>query len=300
MVEEQPRDWNTRNTLGDLYIRAGRSPTRRSRSTCTIADHLMHEGFFPKAAALYKKILKIKPDDESVPAAPRRDLARSRGCWPTPRRYFRRRRQPAPRARRSRPAPTRSSSASARSIPSDFDARTLAAQTLAADRRRGRGGDAVPRRCTPICWRRAGAPRRCGALREAVRAQSRTIPTGASTRRAQPSPQGTPRPRRPISIATSRASDPGAADGADGDRAALRRPGRRARDHRAAASRSTRRCAHGSCDLAWTLAPASPEAAFVCIDTAVDAELAGEQLHGRRGDPAGVRHPRVRGRSTRC
>ena len=38
----------------------------------------------------------------------------------------------------------------------------------------------------------------------------------------------------------------------------------------------------------------SPEAAFVCIDTAVDAELAGGQLHGRRGDAPGVRHPRVR------
>ena len=24
MIEEQPRDWNTRNTLGDLYIRAGK------------------------------------------------------------------------------------------------------------------------------------------------------------------------------------------------------------------------------------------------------------------------------------
>ena len=31
-----------------------------------IADHLYTEGFFPKAAALYKKILKIKPDQESV------------------------------------------------------------------------------------------------------------------------------------------------------------------------------------------------------------------------------------------
>src|SRR6185295_7868556 len=27
-------------------------------------------------------------------------------------------------------------------------------------------------------------------------------------------------------------------------------------------------------ELAWTLAPESPEAAFVCIDTAVDTELA--------------------------
>ena len=24
MIEEQPRDWNTRNTLGDLYVRASK------------------------------------------------------------------------------------------------------------------------------------------------------------------------------------------------------------------------------------------------------------------------------------
>src|SRR4029078_8927628 len=32
-------------------------------------------------------------------------------------------------------------------------------------------------------------------------------------------------------------------------------------------------CGGGIVDLAWPLAPASPEGAFVCIDTAVDAEL---------------------------
>src|SRR4029077_14056645 len=31
-----------------------------------IGDHLFNEGFYPKVAALYKKILKIKPDEESV------------------------------------------------------------------------------------------------------------------------------------------------------------------------------------------------------------------------------------------
>jgi len=65
MIEEQPRDWNTRNTLGDLYIRAAQ-PDKACAQYMQIADHLMHEGFYPKAAAIYKKILKIKPDEEAV------------------------------------------------------------------------------------------------------------------------------------------------------------------------------------------------------------------------------------------
>ena len=61
MVDEQPRDWNTRNTLGDLYVRAGQSDKAVAQYE-QIADHLFTEGFLPKAAALYKKILKIRPD----------------------------------------------------------------------------------------------------------------------------------------------------------------------------------------------------------------------------------------------
>ena len=41
-------------------------PTKRSRNTRAIAEHLVHEGFYSRAAALYKKILKIKPDDEAA------------------------------------------------------------------------------------------------------------------------------------------------------------------------------------------------------------------------------------------
>jgi len=62
MVEDQPRDWNTRNALGDLYVRANQSDMAAAQYQ-QIADHLFTEGFLPKAAALYKKILKIKPDD---------------------------------------------------------------------------------------------------------------------------------------------------------------------------------------------------------------------------------------------
>ena len=63
VVDAQPRDWNTANALGDLYVRANKIEKGVQQYT-RIADHLADEGFYPKAAALFKKILKIKPDDE--------------------------------------------------------------------------------------------------------------------------------------------------------------------------------------------------------------------------------------------
>jgi tetratricopeptide (TPR) repeat protein len=65
VVEAFPKDWTTANTLGDLYVRAGQ-PDMAAAQYVRIADHFAHEGFFPKAAALYKKILKIRPDDEAI------------------------------------------------------------------------------------------------------------------------------------------------------------------------------------------------------------------------------------------
>ena len=63
VIEDQPADWNTANTLGDLYVRAGQVDKAIAQYN-DIAAHLANEGFFPKAVALYKKILKIKPDEE--------------------------------------------------------------------------------------------------------------------------------------------------------------------------------------------------------------------------------------------
>jgi tetratricopeptide (TPR) repeat protein len=63
VVEAQPRDWNTANALGDLYVRA-KQIEKGVKQYTRIADHLAEEGFYPKAAALFKKILKIKPEDE--------------------------------------------------------------------------------------------------------------------------------------------------------------------------------------------------------------------------------------------
>jgi len=63
LVEDQPRDWNLANTLGDLYVRAQQVDKGVEQFT-RIADSLNEAGFQPKASAIYKKILKLKPDHE--------------------------------------------------------------------------------------------------------------------------------------------------------------------------------------------------------------------------------------------
>ncbi|MEO8257085.1 MAG: tetratricopeptide repeat protein [Acidobacteriota bacterium] len=63
VVEDQPRDWSTANTLGDLYLQAGQGD-KAVAQFARIADGLSREGFWLRAAALYKKIIRIRPDDE--------------------------------------------------------------------------------------------------------------------------------------------------------------------------------------------------------------------------------------------
>lgn len=63
VVQEQPKDWSTVNAVGDLLVRAGQVESGIEHYT-RIADHFFEEGFLPRAAAVYKKILKLKPDDE--------------------------------------------------------------------------------------------------------------------------------------------------------------------------------------------------------------------------------------------
>ena len=65
VVEDFPRDWSTANTLGELFARAGK-PDQAVEQYARIADHFVDEGFYPKAAALFKKILKLRPQDETT------------------------------------------------------------------------------------------------------------------------------------------------------------------------------------------------------------------------------------------
>ena len=63
IIEEQPEDWSTVNAVGDLLVRAGQTESGIEHFT-RIADHCFDEGFHPRAAAVYKKILKLTPDND--------------------------------------------------------------------------------------------------------------------------------------------------------------------------------------------------------------------------------------------
>jgi tetratricopeptide (TPR) repeat protein len=63
VLADQPTDWSTANTLGDLYARSGQVDKAVERFV-EIADTLNAEGQKVKAAAVYKKIIKLKPDHE--------------------------------------------------------------------------------------------------------------------------------------------------------------------------------------------------------------------------------------------
>jgi tetratricopeptide (TPR) repeat protein len=65
VAEEFPADVNTLNKLAELYQRAGE--TDRAVVTYTrVADHWLREGTYGKAAAHYKKVLKLRPNDEAA------------------------------------------------------------------------------------------------------------------------------------------------------------------------------------------------------------------------------------------
>jgi tetratricopeptide (TPR) repeat protein len=63
LVEDKPSDWNSANALGDLYLKLGQAD-RAAEQFTRAADHLYGEGFFPRASAVYKKVLKVRSADD--------------------------------------------------------------------------------------------------------------------------------------------------------------------------------------------------------------------------------------------
>ena len=63
VLEDQPTDWNTANVLGDLYVRAEKLD-KALEQFLKVGEAFRDEGQLVKAAALYKKILKLQPDNE--------------------------------------------------------------------------------------------------------------------------------------------------------------------------------------------------------------------------------------------
>ena len=128
VVEAQPRDWNSANSLGDLYVRSKQLEKGLEQYT-RIADHLADEGFYPKAAALFKKILKLKPDSEYA-LLQSGDLAAKQGTLADAKQYFL---QVAERrkARGDKKGAAEVAIRLGTLDPEDLDARTRAAQLAA-------------------------------------------------------------------------------------------------------------------------------------------------------------------------
>jgi tetratricopeptide (TPR) repeat protein len=63
VLAEFPHDWTTANILGDCYYRAQQAD-KAVEQYVQIADHLMRDGLTQPAGALYRKVLKIKPDHD--------------------------------------------------------------------------------------------------------------------------------------------------------------------------------------------------------------------------------------------
>jgi len=268
IIDEQPRDWNTRNTLGDLYVRASQAD-KAAEQYKQIADHLLHEGFFPKAAALYKKILKIKPDDEPVQLH-LAEISARQGLLADAKAYF------LAIANRRR---GRGDKAGADEIlvrlgsldPADFAARTLAAQTLEQAGDPGAAATQYRAMHADLLEKGRGAEA-SAALQQAVRLNPDDLEGRIALGKAAVE-QG--------DLETAKQYLDRAVAGTDPEllfplmEIELRSGGlENAREIIAELLRIDSGLRTRIVDLAWTIAPHSPEGAFVCINTAVDAELA--------------------------
>jgi tetratricopeptide (TPR) repeat protein len=165
VVEDQPRDWTTANTLGDLYVRA-RQSDKAVAQYARIARHFFEDGFYPKAAALYKKILKISPDDEESQLQ-LADLSARQGLLADAKAYYQ-----AVAARRRARNDRRGADEIVVRLgavdPGDIEARTAAARLL-ADNGDQKGAAALLRALHADLAEKGREPEALVALREAVR-----------------------------------------------------------------------------------------------------------------------------------
>jgi tetratricopeptide (TPR) repeat protein len=267
VVEDQPRDWNTANTLGDLYVRASQ-PEKAVAQYTRIADHFYKEGFYPKASALYKKILKIAPDDEASQLN-LADIAARQGLLKDAKTYF----GAVVTKRRARGDKRGANEIVVRLgalDPTDFEARLAAARVLEES------GDAEG---AAACFRdlhsdlhdKGRHAEALGALKEAVRLnpgdkQSRVILAKAAVEAKDY--QGA----RGYLDRETAGEDPRLL----GALAEIElRSGNfdQAREVLSQMLAIDREVRHSIAEFAWTLSGKIPEAAFVCVDVVVDVLL---------------------------
>jgi tetratricopeptide (TPR) repeat protein len=268
VVEDQPRDWTTANTLGDLYARAGQAAKAVSQYG-RIADHFYEDGFYPKAAALYKKVLKLTPDDEGTQLK-LAEISAQQGLLLDAKSYF----NAVLARRRARNDQTGSDELVIRLgdlDPGDLEARKAAARVLAA---MGDGEAAAARfRALHDDLRDKGRNvEALDALREAVALDPSDKAARGVLAKVAIADQDFERAREYLDRDTA---------GSDPDllvalvdmelRSGRLETAREILPQLFAIDRDRRKTI---VELAWALSPGSPPAAFVCIEADVNASMA--------------------------
>ena len=278
VIEEQPRDWSTLNTLGDLYARAGQTD-KAAEMYRRIADHLYHEGFYPRAGALYKKILKIKPDEEACQIH-LGEISSKQGLLAEAKTYFGAVAQRR-RARGDRVGADEMIVRLGSLDPGDVDARTAAAKVLEQH------GDVILAsfRYRELHNDLLGKGRKdeaFAALREAVRLNPDDKEGRVELAREAVAAGD-------FQIARLYLDREAAGEDPELLLALLNielRSGQleQARELIPQILGSNRELRHRVVEIAWALAESSPDAAFVCVDAAVDSSMAANDY----ADAAGV------------
>jgi tetratricopeptide (TPR) repeat protein len=267
ITHDQPRDWNTANTLGDLYVRANQ-PAKAVEQYARIAEHFVHDGFYPKAAALYKKILKISPHDEQAQLY-LAEISAKQGLLVDAKSYFN-----AVAARRRARGDRKGADEIVVRLgtidASDIEARIAGARVLALSGDEKRAAALFRDLHADL----AGKDREAdamAALREAVRLNPADI-EGRSILARSALASGDLESARGYLDRKTAGDDPGLLLAlADIEL----RSGRldQLREILQQLFSVNRESRQHIIDLAWTIADGSPDAAFVCVDAAVDAAV---------------------------
>jgi len=271
VTDEQPRDWNTANTLGDLYVRANQ-PAKAVEQYARIAEHFVQDGFYPKAAALYKKILKIAPGDEQAQLF-LAEISAKQGLLVDAKAYFN-----AVAVRRR----TRGDRKGADEItvrlgtidPADIDARIAGARVLALGGDEKRAAALLRDLYADLIEKDREAA--MAALREAVRLNPSDL-EGRSILATRALAAGDLESARGYLDRKSAGDDPGLLLAlADIELRSGRLDEVRAILQKVLSVNGDSR--QSVLDLAWNYSDSSPDVAFVCLDAVVDSAIAGREF----------------------